>query len=251
MTKACETTESCKTTQILTLASVGRTTTTVQAQASTGTYNLCEAAYVPSLASPMSLAGPTRDQEITMPELSPLTTISRVSHTKSHQESSVPGISSFSDKKASFSQFVEDLITNSDSCEESEDEDSEEEEPQPFYCNFNVMNKRVPKVVFLPAGVRGPGGATIPIVKKKQSHSRVFDKTHEEDEDEDLMTCLHYRYPMSYVSEMISHQTECPRKPFKFGHPSSTAKEAFLCFLQGAQLPRQQNGLSSSESPFE
>ena len=187
------------------------TTTTLQPQASALPYNPCEEAYVTSLASP----GPTRDQEDTMPELSPLSSISRVSHTTAHPESNVSETSSLLDKKVSFSQFVEDLIANSNNCEEKDNE-AEEEEPQPIHCDFNLTDKKVPKKVFPPARVRGPGGATKPpIVNKNLSQSKVIDKTHEEDEDGDLMICLQCAYPMSYVSEMISHQTECPSKPFQ------------------------------------
>ena len=210
------------------------TTTTLQPQASALPYNPCEEAYVTSLASP----GPTRDQEDTMPELSPLSSISRVSHTTAHPESNVSETSSLLDKTASFSQFVEDLIANSNNCEEKDDEDNEaeeeEEEPQPIYCNFNLTDKKVPKKVFPPARVRGPGGATKPpIFNKNLSQSKVIDKTHEEDEDGDLMICLHCAYPMAYVSEMISHQTECPSKPFKGRTPIINGeKKHFFVFCK-------------------
>ena len=137
-TEPCETTTSLLTTTTLKLQSttVPYKTTTLQRQASAVPYNPCEehyVHYVTSLASP----GPTRYQEVTMPELSPLSSISQVSHTTAHPESNVPETSSLLDKKASFSQFVEDLIANSDNCEEKDDKDNEEEEePQPINCNF-------------------------------------------------------------------------------------------------------------------
>ena len=108
--------------------------------------------------------------------------------------------------------------------------------------------KKVPKKVFPPARVRGPGGATKPpTVNTNLSQSKLIDKTHEEDGD--LMIRLHCAYPMSYVSEMISHQTEHPSKTFKSRTSIINSKKSISLFLQGVKLPRQQSRLPSFEYP--
>ena len=95
-TEPCETTTSSLTTTTLQpQSSTVPYITTLQPQASAVPYNPCEEPYVTSLASP----GPTRYQEDTTPELSPLSSISRVRHTTAHPESNVPETSSLLDKK--------------------------------------------------------------------------------------------------------------------------------------------------------